>query len=392
MKVAGATFLYKWIIVSGSLPAGLTLSTAGRISGIPTRSGSSQLTFGVTDAKGRTASRAYTLIISGKILYQRAANLDKLVVMNADGTGQKLLTPFTASDSDGAWSPDGSKIAFTSGKPLGSTGIFVMTARGLQRVNVSKPSAHQYDHYPAWSPDGSKIAFGRTEFLAAGGVTDTIWSMNADGSGQTMLAEAEGPATTGVFAGGPRWSPDGSKIAFSRDSDVFVMNADGSGQTNLTNTSDRDAGPVWSPDGSKIAFTRSNGNWLTDEIYVMNADGSGETRLTNDSVRDTDYVWSPDGSKLLFTNGIPTCSGPGCPPNTNEIYVMNADGSGKTKLTDNDVQDSQPAWSADGSKIAFLSGGPDNYYEVYVMNADGSAKTRLTKSRQYLNQFPEWSP
>ncbi|WP_158282975.1 putative Ig domain-containing protein [Nocardioides silvaticus] len=390
LRTAGGRFPYKWVITSGSLPAGLKLSTSGRISGIPTLSGSSSVTVQVTDGKGATASRGYTLVVSGKILYQRGGRLDKLVVMNADGTGQKLLTPATASDEHAAWSPDGSKIAFTSSKALGNKGIFVMTASGRKRVNLSKP-VDQYDQFPAWSPDGSKIAFGRQEFEGGVGTTYAIWSMNADGSGQTMLATADSGASTGVFAGGPRWSPDGSKIAFTRGGEVFVMNADGTGLTNLTNASGRQEGPVWSPDGSKIAFTSSHGSWLNDEIYVMNADGSGQTRLTNDSLRDTDYVWSPDGSKLLFTKGSFVCSGPGCPPNDIEIYVMNADGSGQTRLTDNDYSDSQPNWSADGSKIVFVS-GPNLTSEIYVMNADGSAKTALTKNKSQRNKYPEWSP
>jgi len=118
----------------------------------------------------------------------------------------------------------------------------------------------------AWSPDGTKIAFnsGRP------GVIDV---MNSDGSGQTNLTNNPDSGDSE-----PAWSPDGSRILFvsARDgnSEIYVMNADGSGQTNLTNNPDSgDSEPAWSPDGSRILFVSWRGG--NAEIYVMNADGSG---------------------------------------------------------------------------------------------------------------------
>ena len=81
-------------------------------------------------------------------------------------------------------------------------------------------------------------------------------------------------------------------------------------------------GPAWSPDGRQIAFVSDrDGNW---EIYVMNADGSSQTNLTNDLPDDTGPVWSPDGRQIAFVF---------CRDGSYEIYVMNADGSGQTRLT-----------------------------------------------------------
>src|SRR5438270_323940 len=136
----------------------------------------------------------------------------------------------------------------------------------------------------------------------------------ADGGGLVHLPPGRAPA----------WSPDGSKIAFTRyganDSDIYVMHADGSGIVQLTNTPGNDDQPAWSPDGSKIAFSSTrDGN---HEIYVMNAtDGSGLVRLTNDALWDDHPAWSPDGSKIAFSK-------------YSAIYVMNAtDGSGLVRLT-----------------------------------------------------------
>ena len=100
----------------------------------------------------------------------------------------------------------------------------------------------------------------------------------------------------------PSWSPNATKIAFSsaRDGnhDIYVMNADGSNRTRLTDNSAIDLNPSWSPDGSMIAFSSDRdgkmGRWtVPNEIYVMNADGSNQTRLTNNPADDTEPSWSP---------------------------------------------------------------------------------------------------
>ncbi len=122
----------------------------------------------------------------------------------------------------------------------------------------------------------------------------------------------------------------------------------------------------------RIVFTSyRDGN---GEIYVMNADGSGQTRLTNNTALDLEPSFSADGTKIAFTSYR---------DGNGEIYVMNADGSGQTRLTNNTAEDNQPSFSADGTKIAFTSrrdGNSGIYREIYVMNADGSGQTRLTSN------------
>lgn len=128
----------------------------------------------------------------------------------------------------------------------------------------------------------------------------------------------------------------------------------------------------------KIAFVSNRDGNL--EIYVMNADGSGQTRLTNNPASDFGPAWSPDGTKIAFGREE---------GGSNEVFVMNADGSAQTNLTNHPSSDYNATWSPDGTKIAFVSlrdGDP----EIFVMNADGTGQTQLTFNGP--NEDPSWSP
>ncbi len=129
---------------------------------------------------------------------------------------------------------------------------------------------------------------------------------------------------------------------------------------------------------AKIAFrSLRDGN---SEIYVMNADGSGVTRLTNNPADDLQPAWSTDRRKIAFVSKR---------DGNYEIYVMNADGSGQTNLTNNPAADYSPSWSPDGSKITFESDRGGNS-EIYVMNADGSGQTNVTNNPGD-DHAPSWS-
>ncbi len=186
--------------------------------------------------------------------------------------------------------------------------------------------------------------------------------------------------------------------SYARDDDysvhAYVMNADGSDQKRLmADAAFQEFGPVWSPDGSRIALRGGTliliegDYYFVVDLYVVAADGSGLTNLTNNPAIYENQTWSPDGTKLAFT--IADTDG-----NT-DIYVIHADGSGMVNLTnDSTIRANNPAWSPDGTRIAFDAMVDDDSggaREIYVMNADGSGLVRVTNHVDY-DYLPVWSP
>ena len=299
-------------------------------------------------------------------------------VMNPDGSGQRRLTnggvPGCGQEGGPAWSPDGRRIALVATSRVStSRNVVVMKVDGSGERRLRDGAA------PSWSPDGKKIAFVR------GGLR----VMNADGSGERELTH--NAAVSPVFA--PAWAPDGRRIAFVEQRgrgrermEIYVVNADGSGQRPLTRNKVGDSDPVWSPDGRRIAFVSS---W---QLWVMNADGSGQRRLTRQGVHNFNPAWSPDGKRIAFERGRRQRDYVGCTYCAGlwglAVFVMNADGSGQRKLTQGG---SQPHWSPDGQKIAFVSRREDNA-DIYIMNADGSDQRNLTRAAGNSESQPVWSP
>ena len=262
------------------------------------------------------------------------------------------------------------------------------------------------DFLPALSPDGKKIVFdsNRLRLPTEPVNTSDLFLMNTDGTEQTFLIR--GSSAT--------WSPDGRNIVFhasasgtglptttdpgaaTSDSDIFVANVDdllaGVAQPqNITNSSGIiDNDPNWSPDGTKIAFTRHPAQAPPSEadIYVINPDGAALTRLTFNDYEERGPQWSPDGSRIVFFARVGTQVGP--QPGFNfEICVMNADGTAFVQLTDNAVFDGGPSFSPDGQKILFIRTVPGQAQELFSMNADGTNEMQLTNTPGF-NTLARW--
>jgi Tol biopolymer transport system component len=181
--------------------------------------------------------------------------------------------------------------------------------------------------------------------------------------------------------------PTPGKIAFSSHDDgdweIYVISPNGSGRTQLTHNTAQDDSPSWLGSQRLVFSTTRNGSGKSD-LYSIKPDGTQETQLTTSLLSlflfETTPAWSPDGSKIAFVSGW-------------DVWVMNADGTAMTNLTNHPAFDSNPTWSADGTKIAFSStrNGPA---QLYVMNANGSAPTQITyyDSLGGTAIHADWSP
>jgi len=313
------------------------------------------------------------------IIYGIASNgIQNLVACATLGppTIASNLTQTTSTENCISLTPDansriepGSWLAFT-GTMNSNSDIYILNVdEGVSKRLTTHPAT---DFDPTWSPDGKHIAF-RSQRDG----NDEIYIMNADGSCQINLTND--PANDWS----PAWSPDGKQIAFARSfdnnpfTDIVLMNIDGSNITRLTYG--HGEYPAWSPDGKHIAFASArDGNY---EIYVMNADGTNQTRLTDDPAYDMSPSWSPDGTQIVFDtqrDSYPLAE-VGIGPEF-EIHIMNADGSGDTRLTNNMAEDRFPSWSIDG-KISYSSNG-----SLFIMDSDGSNQIKVLDS----GGFPDW--
>ncbi|MFH5831128.1 DPP IV N-terminal domain-containing protein [Halalkalibaculum sp. DA3122] len=209
--------------------------------------------------------------------------------------------------------------------------------------------------------------------------TIELFRMNADGSDQQRLGD-------GIEASFPAVSPDGSKVAYTHESDIWIADIDGSNQTRLTTNAAGNFHAAWSPDGSEIAYgsTRNDNH----DIYIMDLNGESEQRLTVHEASDERPSWSPDGNSIIFSSDRDG-------DDYTEIHSIDVESGEATLLMeptqDNGINLYDPAWSPDGSKIAYQGFTRLGNSRIFVADADGGNAGYITSDNVAARQ-PSWSP
>jgi Tol biopolymer transport system component len=324
----------------------------------------------ITDTPGHVESEP-VWSPDGRLAFVRAPffmwTQEELIVASADGN-DPVSVAGGMDISQPAWSPDGSRIAFVEGAinlayedvlscpQTGFARLFladVATATNGPLLDLVAPDGCPILSTPQWSPDGSRIA------LASRGVylVDV-----ASGSLTELVAPTDAVAVA--------WSPDGQRLAVTAaptdgepSGRVLVVGADGQGLTEIARENDWIHSLAWSPQDDLIAFAAGADE---GQLSVVNPDGGGPRSLAQ-GVKGG-LTWAPDCQRLavglsgpssLLSSGVPN------------IYAVDIDGGATTRLTDVDAWEYSPAWSPDGSAIAFVS-RRDAQSGVFAVHVDGS--------------------
>jgi len=255
--------------------------------------------------------------------------------------------------ADPTWSPDGTRIAFTS---AGVQGLEIQSTRvdGTDRVVLA--AGHCANRLPVWFRDG-RIAFNSNR-----DGHDALFVMESDGTLQHRITDASADEDEAA------WSPDGRSLVFESDrsgnSDIYRMRLPDApdGAIALTSGLANNVHPSWSPDGKWIAFESSRDG--TPNIFAMDAEGRQVRNLTRGAAASHRPVWSWEGTRIAFT---------GERDGKSAIYMMNADGSDPHRVSEGPADDN-PAWSPDGRQICFDRAG-----DVWVVASAGGGSRRLAE-------------
>ncbi len=267
------------------------------------------------------------------------------------------------------WSPGQRYLAWVTGGEVPLLMLYDFDEEET-RVLVSGVDESQP---PIWAPDADRIAY-----VSATTDAPDIYMVELETGEETRLTFSDARETIGG------WSPDGQWLVFTQaDHDgLLLRNPNGVNLIELTDGADSD--PVWSPKGDRIAFLRDSSE--DQDIYVLRptksddwADDTDELAVANAEYDETDPSWSADGRRLAFVVRFDDQS---------EIFTVLVDGTERKQLTYNTAEDLMPDWSQSGDKIAFVSFAYGNS-EILYMNRDGTEQTRLT-ANQAADTEPDW--
>ena len=322
-------------------------------------------------------------------LARASLELEELVVT----AKHPYLTRFTVYGGwDGAWSPDGKRIAFTSTRS-GNADIWVQATGSGEAVQYTTDPA--WDSSPAWSPDGLLLAFTSERSGAL-----NIWLMPASGGDKRQVTSDDDRLYDGRFSKASRgalfsWSPDGKEIAFARRAGrnqqlglgqrlkwkhgIWRIPVGGGEARQVTDEGGHHANPMWSPDGRQITLT-DRGEIFTVRLSNEGTADGGKKRLLKWPGTEYAYSWSPDGGWLAFASDK-------LDGDTYDVWVMPSKGGKAVRITNTPTRtEGQPRWSPDGRRLVFQSRPAG--YDLWVTPSAGGEAVKIAEGVEAA----DWSP
>jgi Tol biopolymer transport system component len=243
--------------------------------------------------------------------------------------------------------------------------LWVMDADGSNRRLLDR-APQGFAYAPTWSPDGTRIAYTRSI-----GEVNGIFVLDLTSSRERQISP-DGVA--------PEWSPDGSRLAFVAPTELALMSPDG---TDVTPLGVRGDCPTWSPDGEELAFCAPQGEASEEtDLYVTTLDGSRRRRLTRDAGSEDPVAWSPDGERIAFFSRRTT---------DGDTYLIDVDGSDLVHLTDDPGAQVANAWLPDGRLLIASFPPGSELADWYLVDPDGGGMSPLPQLADALDPLA-WLP
>lgn len=360
---------------------------------------------GAEAINGRAVARdtvwSFTIRPPSLLFLRGAQGTPNLWTANADGSGARQITSEQRGVLEYTASPDGARIAYTMRETQQGTSLWAINLDGTGRARLSPAGDPSIYASPAWSPAGDVIVYtlrgvvptgGAPSISASGGSsqpvmigTSKLWAVAPDGR---SLGRIYGRGDEVGFD--PIWSPDGVRLAFRGQ--VSDNNASSVVLSDLSaNPFALPAGPgsriTWSPDSDRAAFDESVPDatgGVTNRIRIALVDGGDEVFLGKNAGRESDPAWSPDGNRLAFIR-----QNPGNP--ATDLWVANLDGGGLARLLGGDGLSSEmAAWSPDGTTLAVsrfnTTTGEDR--AIWIVGADGSGARPILPGGERVTWIP----
>lgn len=289
-------------------------------------------------------------------------------ISEPDGDDPVSISPPNAVAKSIRWSPGQRYLAWVAGGDVPLLMLYDVETKETQLL-VSGVDETQP---PVWAPEADRIAY-----VSDAGDSPDIYMVELATGDQTRLTFSDEREKIGD------WSPDGQWLVFSQEGRDGLLLRNPTGVNLIELTDGEDDNPVWSPKGDRIAFLRNTGEGR--DIYVLRptkddwADDTDELAVADAEYNETDPSWSADGRRLAFVVHFDDQS---------EIFTVLVDGSERRQLTYNTADDLMPDWSQSGDKIVFVSLAYGNS-EILYMNRDGTEQTRLTTNEGADTQ-PDW--